>query len=90
MTCSDKIRYYRAGRMIYVFNLNERKVWKYGFKPFNKRVKFRHLRHLRLLYSSHRFYLLLCVSDFKMSDPTVYLGMCEPEWRELKLGISYI
>lgn len=86
MMCSDKVRYFRAGGMIYVFNLNERKAWKYGFKPFNKRVRF---RVPRLLYSSHRFYLL-CVSDFKMSDPTVYLGMCEPEWRELKLGISYI
>jgi hypothetical protein len=83
---SDKVRYYRARGMIYVFNLNERKAWIYGFKPFNKRVRF---RIPRLLYSSHRFYLL-CVSDFKMSDPSIYLGMCEPEWRELILGVSYL
>ena len=86
MMCSDKVRYYRAGGMIYVFNLSKRRLTRYGFKPFHKRKRF---KDPRLLYSSHRFYLL-CVSDFKMSDPTVYLGMCEPEWRELKLGISYV
>ena len=81
MMCSDRVRYFRAGGMIYVFNLNERKAWKYGFKPFNKRVRFRY----SLLYSSRRFYLL-CVSDFKISDPTVYLEMCEAVWREFKIG----
>lgn len=84
--CSDKVRYYRAGGMIYVFNLNKRSVLKFGFKPFNKRVRF---KDPRLLHSSRHFYLL-CVSDFKMSDPTVYLRMCEFEWRELILRVSYL
>lgn len=84
--CSDKIRYYRAGGMIYVFNLVEKKAWKYGFKPFNKRVRF---RDPSLFHSFPRFYLL-CFSECGVSDPEIYLERCETEWRELKLGISYL
>ena len=81
MMCSDKVRYYKAEGMIYVFNLNEKKAWKYGFKPFNKRVRFRP----RYLYFSRHFYLF-CTSDFKMRPYTVYLEMSELEWREFKIG----
>ena len=86
MMCSDKVRYYRAGGMIYIFNLDKRSVLKFGFKPCHKRKR---LKDPRLLHSSRHFYLL-CISDFKMSDPSVCLGMCEPEWRELILGVSYL
>ena len=51
----------------------------YGFKPFNKRVKF---RDVRIFHSSHRFFLLH-VCDFKYLDE-------DEGGRELKLGVSYL
>lgn len=86
MMFSDNVRYYRAGKMIYIFYLAERVVQIYGFKPYHKRRKF---RDHRLFHSSRRFYLL-STSDLRFSDPSVYLRMCEPEWRELILGVSYL
>ena len=86
MMCSDKVRYYRAGGMIYVFYLAESVVQIYGFKPYHKRRKF---RDPWLFHSSRHFYVI-STRDLRIIDPSVYLGMCEPEWRELILGVSYL
>jgi len=76
--CLGKVRYYKVGKgMIYVYDMDYKQVKVYGFKPFNKRVKF---RDVRIFHSSHRFFLLR-VGDFKYLDKG---------GRELKLGVSYL
>jgi hypothetical protein len=47
-------RFFRDDRMIYVFNPHEEIVMIFGFRPFNKRYRFRSPG----IFMSHRFYLL--------------------------------
>ena len=52
---SEGNRFFRDGGMIYVFNPHEKIVATFGFKPFNKRYRF---RSPEIFIRSHRFYLL--------------------------------
>jgi hypothetical protein len=78
------IKIYKAGKgTLYIFDLSNMKVKKYGFKPLHKRLRIRKL--FRCIYSWR--FILLCDSDFLMNDPEKYLETSETqEWKELKLG----
>ena len=87
MMCSDKVRYYRVGGMIYIFYLAKRVAQVYGFiKPYHKRRK---IRDPWLFHSSRHFYLFYEISI--VEDPEKYLEITKiEEWRELILGVSYL
>ena len=70
---SEGNRFFRDGGMIYMFNPHEKIVVTYGFRPFNKRHRF---RSPKIFIMSHRFYLLS-----QYSSPSF-----EPIGREFMIG----
>ena len=72
---SEGNRFFRDGGMIYVFNPHEEIVATFGFRPFNKRYRF---RSSKIFIRSHRFYLL---SVHPYPSPSF-----EPIGREIMLG----
>ena len=52
---SEGNRFFRDGKMIYVFNPHEKIVATFGFRPFNKRYRF---RSPKIFIGSHRLFLL--------------------------------
>ena len=82
--CSVRYRYFReiGTGMIYMFDLAEKCVMAYGFKAYNKRKRF---RDHRLLYSSHRFYILSSYT-YISKDPEEYFGSQVEKFREFTIG----
>lgn len=71
--------------MIYVFDLTNKKVRKYGFKPFHKRKRF---RDPKIFYFSTHFFLLL-THDLTVRSPEEYFELVDRTkmiWKEFKVG----
>ena len=87
MMCSDKVKYFKVGKArFFEFYTTYKIVRKFGFKPYNKRKRF---RDSRLIYC--RRFFLLCEMDYRVEDPEKYLEITETdEWRELIFGVSYL
>ena len=73
-------KYYKVGRnVIYVFDMTKRTVYKYGFKPPNKRIR---LKNTPSFFLGRRFFLLY--NFHSEIDPKNWHGTSE--WKELKIG----